>query len=438
MQYKKLWYNSSPDVKLLWLSVFIRLFSYGLTNQILTLFLKEIGASEENIGAFMSLTLAGDVILSFLLTWYAEWLGRRRTVIYGSIMMVLSGIIFAYSENYKVLLFFAIVGVISPSSDEVGPFKSIEESMMAHLTAQHERPEVYGVHAMCGILGGCFGAITCGTILDGLRKLQLVQTDLQGYKVVFMLYTGLAVLKLACMLALSDASEQSQDMAKEVGARVTSDEESEQRPLLASKKQTSALSHSTVVILCKLLVIFMVDSFGSGFMTSSWIVYYYVNVFHMSSLALGFLFFVCRLVMASSAIPSTMLTRKFGPVRATLMTQIPSALFFIIVPFVEPHLGWSVLFLNLYNFTTAMDVTPRQILLTNLVTPKDLTRVMGIVNIGKTFARCIGPTFTGILANNGILWLCFVISGGLVTLSDILLAILFYGIDSEILSVINL
>ena len=101
------------------------------------------------------------------------------------------------------------------------------------------------------------------------------------------------------------------------------------------------------------------------------------------------------------------------------------------------YLPLSILFLNLHFATTAMDVTPRQILLTNIIKPRDLTKVMGVVNIGKTFARCVGPIFTAILANNNYLWLCYIISGSLVITADLILACMFLGVDAKIKKQMN-
>ena len=60
--------KASRDIKLLWASVFLRLLSYGLTNQVLTLFLNKINLDESKIGLFMSLTLVGDVFCSYILS----------------------------------------------------------------------------------------------------------------------------------------------------------------------------------------------------------------------------------------------------------------------------------------------------------------------------------------------------------------------------------
>lgn len=447
--------NASKDIKLLWLSVFTRLLAYGLTNQILTLFLNKIVPNESYIGIFMSLTLVGDVLASYVLTWYADSWGRRRVLILGSIMMFVSGIVFTFSESYWCLLLFAILGVISPSSNEVGPFKSIEESMIAHLSENSIRPEVYAIHSLVGTTGAALGAILSGSFVNWLQVYWQLD-DLHSYKYTFALYAMLALIKIIIMCCLSSKTELDSHFHNDpvtVESITTNDmaplleqcRESihEQTPLInnnsgtTNKNSTTTLSKESIHTLLRLLVIFMMDSFGSGFMTDGWMVYYFKYQFELNSIALGTLFFITTIVMASSTLPSSVLPRWFGPVKATLLVQIPSGIFSILLPFVSNSLVWSIILLNLHFSTTAMDVTSRQILLTNLIPAKDLTKVMGIVNIGKTFARCIGPIFTGILAKNGYLWFCYIISGSLVILADIILAISFLHVDKLILQQIN-
>lgn len=464
--------KASRDIKLLWASVFLRLLSYGLTNQVLTLFLNKINLDESKIGLFMSLTLVGDVFCSYILTWYADVWGRRRILVYGSVMMCLSGIVFATSENFHILLLFAIIGVISPSSDEVGPFKSIEESMIAHLSPNNKRPEIYAIHSLVGTIGSALGAIVSGSFISGLKHYKLANTDLQCYKATFLLYSFFAFCKVIIMVSLSEKTELDSHYSNEeqLPESIVTDE---MAPLLEQRRKSidiqqettrisdslnentvtqgdydqnsnnqnqinsNRLSPETVSILMRLLCIFMIDSLGAGFMTSGWIVYYYKKWFHMGSLALGSLFFMIQIVMSISTIPSSILPRIYGPVKATLLVQIPSGVFSILIPFTANHLFISIILLNCFFGTAAMDVTSRQILLTNLIRPTDLTKVMGIVNIGKTFARCIGPIFTGMLAKRGYLWFCYIISGVLVIAADCILACSFLHVDKTILAQIN-
>lgn len=45
----------------------------------------------------------------------------------GSLLMIMSGAVFALSENFFILLLAAILGVISVTGGDFGPFRSIEE-----------------------------------------------------------------------------------------------------------------------------------------------------------------------------------------------------------------------------------------------------------------------------------------------------------------------
>lgn len=107
-------YHSKPDVKLLCLQRFVRLFAYGASTLVLVLYLQSLGISKTRIGLFMTLTLVGDVCISFCLTLVADGLGRKAILALGALMMAGSGVAFAVSDNYWVLLAAAIFGVISP------------------------------------------------------------------------------------------------------------------------------------------------------------------------------------------------------------------------------------------------------------------------------------------------------------------------------------
>lgn len=107
-------YNSSFDVKLLCLQRLVRLFAYGISTLVLVAYLETLGATKTEIGLFMTFTLVGDVCISFLLTLFADGLGRKAILALGSILMIASGVVFAVFGNYWVLLIAAIFGVISP------------------------------------------------------------------------------------------------------------------------------------------------------------------------------------------------------------------------------------------------------------------------------------------------------------------------------------
>lgn len=108
-----LW-RSSRDVKLLCAQRFVRLFAYGGSTLILASYLSALHIPDDRIGLFMTLTLVGDVVISFLLTLFADAMGRKAVLALGSVLMAGSGVVFGLFENFWILLAAAVLGVISP------------------------------------------------------------------------------------------------------------------------------------------------------------------------------------------------------------------------------------------------------------------------------------------------------------------------------------
>ena len=106
--------HSCPDTKILCVQRFVRLCAYGTSTLILVLYLSSLGISDGRIGLFMTLTLLGDVVISYVLTIFADRLGRRRVLGAGGGLMAMSGVVFMMSGRFWVLLAASILGVISP------------------------------------------------------------------------------------------------------------------------------------------------------------------------------------------------------------------------------------------------------------------------------------------------------------------------------------
>ncbi|OBA19523.1 MFS general substrate transporter [Metschnikowia bicuspidata var. bicuspidata NRRL YB-4993] len=446
---------TSLDVKLLLFSVFLRKASFGLTNQVLTLFLESVGVSKPKIGTFMTLTLVGDTAISFLLTWFSDHLGRRLVMVAGCVLMLASGLVFAKFENFWVLLSAAIFGVISTSGDETGPFKTVEEACLSQLTSPMQRAHVFAIYGLLGTFGSAVGSSACGFLIE-YWILSAGWTLQACYRAVFIGYAGVALAKLALALCLSNNCEISQLPIKILAQHLTSDsnfdlmdgalitEESSLLGTEVSQDVEEALGPKTITPkygisaqsrkhLARLLVVFMLDSFGYGFMPPAWIVYYFRTVFKASPSALGNLFFFTNMVDSLSSLVSAFTFSIFGPVKAILVAQLPSAVFFTSIPFCSSYL-LAAAFYFLFCACATMDVVPRQILLTTIIPKEDLIKVLGVVNIAKTFARCVGPIFTGNLAEKGLLYVAFIVNGACLFLADTILGVSFVHLDGEILS----
>lgn len=445
-------FAATSDVYILTLQRFLRMIAYGQTTLILVLFFEGLdNVTETEIGLFMSFTLLGDVIMSYFLTLYADDLGRRKVLALSSFLMLVSGLTFCISDNYYVLLMAAVVGVISPSGDETGPFKSIEESTLAHLTPTKHQPEIFAWYGLFGTMGGAIGSLSGGFLVEYLSiKYGNVMT---AYRSIFGLYSVLAALKLMSNFWLTENCELENlrsidnvtDQEHEaLIQRSTVDDANESfQGSEASTVNSSTppkrdllhlifgapLSHSSKPIVLKLLCFFAFDALGYGFLLQSWLVVYFTNQFNIKAGPLGSLLFATTVVGSFSSLFSAALYKRVGPIKAMVFTHLPSALFAGSIPLAGHNLPAAMTLLLFRAATNTMDVVPRTAFLSVVVKSDERTRVMGMVNIVKTLTRSVGPVIVGRLSENGMLWVSFIIGGLLESSYDIGLFASFYWID---------
>ena len=121
--------NGSRDIYFILLQRFLRMMAFGMAALVMGIFLWRSGNKGTQVGTFMSLTLLGDAAISYFLTLNADRIGRRKVIMIGSLLMALAGSVFAFTRNYYLLLFAAIIGVISPGAHEMGPFRAVQVSV---------------------------------------------------------------------------------------------------------------------------------------------------------------------------------------------------------------------------------------------------------------------------------------------------------------------
>jgi MFS family permease len=295
--------TAGKDVYIIILARYVRLTAYGAVALILALYFQELGFSDEQIGLFMTLTLLGDVLISLLLTLVADSLGRRTILLFGAIAMAASGAIFATTSNYIALLMAAIVGVISPSGNEIGPFRAVEESTLAHLVPEAKRSDVYTWYVVLAVLGTSTGLAVGGVAVDILQA-KPDWTDLDAYRAIFWIYTGVGCVKAIMTLLLSrhcehkdhksnqpKASDETEPLLNGDGIR---ENDGSDTPAAAPAKPPKKLWYSISTIskpsrgvLYKLCSLFFFDSLGSGMVPFSLINYYMERKFDLPKGKLG-------------------------------------------------------------------------------------------------------------------------------------------------------
>src|SRR5215217_1184837 len=136
------------DGWLLFATCAVRTFAYGFLSVILGLYLASLGYDTTAIGGMFTAVLAGGAILTVALTQVADRLGRRRVLVVGAALMAVAGAVFAVTDDLLVLTAAAIVGAISPSGKEVGPFSSLEQAMLPQTTDDDQRTHVFAAYSL--------------------------------------------------------------------------------------------------------------------------------------------------------------------------------------------------------------------------------------------------------------------------------------------------
>ncbi|KAJ5235838.1 hypothetical protein N7489_005929 [Penicillium chrysogenum] len=421
-------WRSSLDVKLLCAQRFVRLFAYGGSTLILASYLSAMGISDDRIGLFMTLTLVGDVVISFFLTLFADAMGRKAVLSLGSVLMAGSGVIFALFGNFWILLAAAVFGVISPSGNEIGPFRAVEESTLAHLTPHELLSDVFAWYSLIGNAGSATGMLVCGWIINSLESVH-GWAFIPACRIIFFVYAGVGVVKLILTLGLSGKVE--------VQKKEPQEQSSETRPLLsepveqdvepATKKGLfPSIEKDLWSLVLRLFILFGVDSFASGLASLSWMTYFFKGKFNLPSGGLGTMFFTTNIISAASMLVASSLAKRIGNVKTMVFTHLPSAICLALIS-VPSSLPLALTFLILRACTQNMDVAPRSAFLAAALPADKRTAIMGAVNVVKTTAQSMGPLLTGILSSNGHFGVSFIIAGCLKVTYDLGMLFSFAG-----------
>lgn len=421
------------DAWLVILSRSCRMFAYGGGSLVLALFFAELGFPDSRIGLFMTLTLLGDVVLTLLLTLVADRVGRRRTLLFGSSLMVLSGTVFALCENFWGLLGAAVVGVISATGGDFGPFRAVEESIVSELTTPRTRADVLVWYVTLASLGSALGTEMCGRMVEGLRGRE-GWTLVDAYHACFWVYTAMGLVNMSCALMLSDRCE-----LKRVKTA-----EGETEPLLSGSQTAEAvtdggkapkarlswvsqISRETLAIMVVMWFLLMVDSLADGMANMSLTTYYIDQKFHLLKSALGDIVSISYFLAALSNIFSGPLARYIGLVNTMVFTHIPSSAAVLVFPLAQTvPLTFALLLLRVG--LNNMDQAPRAALIAAVVRPEERTAVMGITGMLRTLASTTGPSITGLLAGGNRFWVAFVVAGALRLAYDVGLFAMFINI----------
>jgi len=384
------------DGYLLFSTRIVRLFAYGFLSVVLALYLKQVGLSETEIGALFTLTLLGDAGISLWITTSADRIGRRRTLLLGAGLMLFAGITFALTGNIILLALAAIIGVISPSGNEIGPFLSIEQAALFQIIPTDQRTRVFAWYNLVGSFATATGALVSGALAQLLQANGF--TPLASYRVIVIGYAAIGVALAALFSRLS---------ARVETLRAT------------SLPRTTGLHRSRDVVL-KLSALFALDAFAGGFVVQSLVAYWFQIRFGVEPAVLGSIFFGANILAGISALSAARIAARVGLINTMVWTHIPSNILLMLVPLM-PNLPLAIFVLLARFSISQMDVPTRQSYTMAVVDADERSAASGVTTIARSIGAAWSPALAGALLGASLFAAPFFISGGLKIVYDLTL-----------------
>jgi MFS family permease len=390
----------TSDARLLFLTRSLRLFSYGMLSVVLVLYLTSIGLTGSQMGLLLTLTLLGDTVVSLALTTQADRLGRKKTLIFGAVLMMGAGLAFALTRNFLLLVVAGTIGVVSPSGNEVGPFLPIEQAALSEVVAARSRTSVFAWYSLTGAFATAAGSLTGGVLSSSLQRAEI--GAVVSERVVIALYAAMGVILAVCFAKLSSAAEILP--AGETGKTV----------------RLFGLGTSRGTVL-RLSGLFALDAFGGGFVVQSLSAYWFHLRFGIDAAALGGIFFGANALAGVSALLASRLAARIGLIRTMVFTHLPSNVLLILVPLMPTAVLATIVLLARFSISQ-MDVPARQSYIMAVVAPAERSAAAGITGVARTLGAAMAPFFAGLLFTKPeLINVPFYLAGGLKIAYDLLL-----------------
>jgi len=381
----------------------VRLFAYGFLSVVLGLYLASLGMDAGAIGGVFTAALVGGAIMTVVLTQVADRLGRRRVLMVGAGLMAAAGAVFALTDNPVLLVGAAVLGAISPSGKEVGPFLSVEQAALPQTASDEQRTHVFAAYNIVGSLAGALGALAAAVPdLLGLAPVA-------GYRALIWAYAAAGLVLLVMFGRLSPVIE-----VAAVPASPTAP-----RPRFGI--------HRSRGVVAKLTALFALDSFAGGFIVQGLVAYWFTLRYGVDTATLGAIFFGTNLLSAISFLLAVPIARRIGLLNTMVFSHLPSNLMLMLVPLM-PTFEAAAAMLLARHLLSQLDVPTRQSYTMAIVDPDERSAMAGITSVTRNAAAAVAPAFAGLTLAAPSLGLPFLLAGGLKVVYDLAILAVFRGV----------
>jgi MFS family permease len=345
----------------------VRVYASGLLSIIIPFYLGTLGYGLYVQGLVLVAILAGNALSNVAVSYLEAPLGRRRLLQIFSVLMIVSGLILGFSTSLVFIILACIIGNISSTGTEAGPFQSIEAGVLPDLTSGGSTVKAFGRYNLIGYSAAAAGQLTSS--VPGL-----VGNTHLSFQVIFVAFAFVGSLLFVVYSTL----------ARLEGGEVT-------KPALRNLDERARRD------IISLSGLFAADAFGGVFVSTYLLSIWFHATYGLELTALGPLFFVSSVVAAGSMSAASAIAERIGNLRTMVYTHLLSSTFLLLMVIAGPLL-LATAFLFVRQSLSQMDVPTRQALMTEMFRREERVQAYAVTNtlrsVGSFFG---GPVAAGIL-----------------------------------------
>ncbi|HTE66005.1 MAG TPA: MFS transporter [Candidatus Binatia bacterium] len=343
-------------------------FAFGLNAVVLGLYLAELRLEPSVIGLVLSAALAGTLALTLVIALFGDRIGRRRLLVIGSGLMLLSAVIPLVGANPLLLVLIGLSGMVAVTSSESTGLQSVDQAVLPQTVPDRQRTAAFALYNLVAAAASAVGALSVGPMVALGEAL-----GLSGAAVYTPAFVTYAVAGLASTLLTATL-----DGRVEVGARL-------ERGFAIHRSRRTVAMHSGL---------FSLDALAGGFVVQSYLAFWFAARFAADPATVGTLFAASNVLAAISFPVAAWLASRIGLIRTMVFSHIPSNLF-LVGAALAPTIELAIVLMLARAALSSMDIPARQSYTMAVVEPQERTATAGVTSLARSVGQVLGPALAG-------------------------------------------
>jgi MFS family permease len=382
----------------------LRNLAYGALSVDIALYLGRMGLRSQEIGVLFTVALAAAALSAVGAAVAADRIGRRRTLALSGLLMAAAGALLASGAGRPAFFLAALLGSLSPTGQDVGPFQSLEQAALPSTTSARNRTSVFAWYNLGASVAAATGALIPGAFLVAghLSPAKMDRAVLVGYAAC-----GGALTVLAQLLTRNVEPAPRQDAPRRGG-----------------RARLSLRLHRSRQFVMRMAAVQGADALAGGLVVQSLIAYWFHLRFGADETLIGPIFFGTNMLAAGSFLIAARVAGRIGLLNTMVFTHLPSNVLLALVP-AMPTLPLAAGMWLLRSALSQMDVPTRQAYMMAVVADDEREAAAGVTTASRTAAAAVAPSITGLALASAASGAPFVAAGVLKILYDLSLYTLF-------------